>query len=57
MISYADELRQEGLQQGMQAGEHNAKLEIAKKMLQAGSSATIVAQITSLSLEEIYTLH
>ena len=51
-----DEGKEEGLAEGWAKGEHNARIENAKKMLADGLSIDIVAKYTGLSIEEVKTL-
>ena len=51
-MTYAQQLRQEGIQQGMQ----QEKLEIAKEMLRKGYSSDAVKELTGLSRKELNNL-
>ena len=42
-----------GLEQGLQQGEHNARLEMVQRMLSEGFSAEQTARITQFSLDEV----
>ena len=46
----------EGMSKGLLAGERNARFETAKKLLRKNISATIIAECTGLSLEEVNSL-
>lgn len=48
--------RQEGLEAGLQAGRRAEQLNIARALKQEGTSLTLIAQVTGLSLEEVETL-
>ena len=50
---YYDKGISDGLQKGKKEGEHNAKLETAKKMLSKGSDVDFISECTGLSIEEI----
>ena len=52
-MTYAEHLRQEGMQQGMQQGIERASLEIAKSLLQAGVDKNIIKQTTHLTDEQL----
>ncbi|MBP9742878.1 MAG: Rpn family recombination-promoting nuclease/putative transposase, partial [Burkholderiales bacterium] len=67
IMSYAEELRQEGeqkglqkgLQKGIQIGEQKlqkTQQEIAKNLLKSGVDASIIASATHLTLEQIKSL-
>ncbi len=49
MISIADELSQEGMQQGMQIGA----MQVAKKLLANGFGVAVVAENTGLSIDTL----
>lgn len=51
-----DEGKIEGEAKGLAAGEMKAKIDVAKKMLQAGLDVNIIRQITNLSVTEINNL-
>jgi predicted transposase/invertase (TIGR01784 family) len=53
MQTLGDYLRQQGMQQGMQAGISKEKHDIAKNLHAMGLDATIIEQATGLSREEI----
>ncbi|WP_039766360.1 MULTISPECIES: Rpn family recombination-promoting nuclease/putative transposase [unclassified Caldicellulosiruptor] len=42
-----------GIQQGIQQGAYQAKIEIAKNMIQAGTEDDFIAKVTGLAIEEI----
>ena len=46
----------EGMEKGLLAGERKKAIEAAKKMLKKNISAEIIAECTSLSLEEVNSL-
>jgi predicted transposase/invertase (TIGR01784 family) len=48
--------KKEGRMEGMVEGEHKKAVEIAKKALDQGLSADIVAQITGLTIDEVLRL-
>ena len=52
-VSIADILRRDGMQQGMQQGELNKALEIARGMLLKGMPLATIAELTSLSTQRI----
>ena len=60
VMTVGDQLRQEGrlegVQQGIQQGiqrEHQSKLAIARRLLQAGNSVKDVVKFTELTLQEV----
>ena len=57
VMTYAEVLKKEGEQKGLQLGEQKAQLEIAREMLKKGIDQSLVAEITKLSLAKIKTLH
>ena len=57
VMTYAEELRNEGIQLGEQRGEQKAQQEIARQLLKSGVDRSIVANATHLSLEQINNLH
>ena len=48
--------RLEGIEEGIESGKKEEKLEIAKKMLAMGTSIENIAKVTDLSIEEIQNL-
>ncbi|MDE5849339.1 MAG: hypothetical protein K2H38_04290 [Muribaculaceae bacterium] len=48
--------RAEGIEEGRAKGEHNAKKEIARKMLQEGLDISLIVALTGLSISEIESL-
>jgi predicted transposase/invertase (TIGR01784 family) len=57
MMTYAEELKREGKQEGIQLGEQKAQVKIAQTMLNAGFKEDEVSKITHLSLDIIKALH
>lgn len=53
IMTGAELLRQEGMQQGMQAGVRQAKVDHAKSMIQLGLEASLIMQVTGLPEEEL----
>jgi predicted transposase/invertase (TIGR01784 family) len=53
IMTYAEELRKEGEQRGIQLGEQKAKIEIAKEFLKAGVDSKIIANSTHLPISKI----
>ncbi|WPX08870.1 Rpn family recombination-promoting nuclease/putative transposase [Anaerocellum danielii] len=43
----------EGIQQGIQQGAYQAKIEIAKNMIQAGAEDNYIAKVTGLDIEKV----
>lgn len=60
IMTFKEQLQQEGIQQGMllgrQEGLHQAQLDMAKKLLAKGIDRTIVKEIIGLSDDELDTL-
>jgi predicted transposase/invertase (TIGR01784 family) len=52
----AMEAEQKGIEQGIEIGKQEEKLEIARNMLANGLDAALIAQLTGLSIENIQTL-
>ncbi|MCC2625635.1 MAG: hypothetical protein K0R14_1508 [Burkholderiales bacterium] len=48
-MSYAEQLRREGIQQGLQEGQHEAQLEIARELLKRGMDKEEISAITHLT--------
>ncbi|WP_323866999.1 hypothetical protein [Xenorhabdus szentirmaii] len=55
-MNIAQRLRDEGIQQGMQQGEKQAALNIARTLLKDGISVELIMKSTGLSREEILSL-
>jgi len=53
IMTIAQQLRQEGKQEGIQIGEHNALEAVAKKLLQIDEPLDKIVETTGLSVEEI----
>jgi recombination-promoting nuclease RpnB len=53
IMTGAELLRQEGMQQGVQKGARQAKVDHAKSMIQLGFEASLITQVTGLSEEEL----
>jgi predicted transposase/invertase (TIGR01784 family) len=53
IMTFAQQFKQEGLQQGLERGERNKAFSIAKKMLAKGADFSEIEEITELSYEEI----
>ncbi len=51
-----EEAEQKGLQKGREEGELNAKLAIARSMLNKGLDESLVAQLTGLTLVQVVAL-
>ncbi|MBD2804270.1 Rpn family recombination-promoting nuclease/putative transposase [Xenorhabdus sp. ZM] len=56
IVNIAQRLRDEGIQQGMQQGEKQAALNIARTLLKDGISVELIMKSTGLSREEILSL-
>lgn len=56
LMTLAELHLERGRQQGMQQGSHNAKREIAIKLLKMGHSIASVAETTELSIQEVTTI-
>ena len=48
--------KKEGLEQGLEQGAKQARLDDARRMLEEGISADVIARVTGLSREEIEAL-
>ena len=57
VMTYAEVLKKEGKQEGLQLGKQESQLEIAREMLKNGIDQSLVAKITKLPLSKIKTLH
>lgn len=53
MQTVADYLRNEGMQQGMQQGEHQKAVAIARSMLSEGFNRTLVQRVTGLTDDDL----
>ncbi len=53
VMSTAEVLIQQGIQQGLSRGEYNKAVETAKRMLIEGFDIDVVVRITGLSVEEV----
>lgn len=53
IMTIAEGLRQQGMQQGIKLGAHQKQLEIAHNLLNMGMSQETIAKITQLSIDEI----
>lgn len=56
IMTIAEQWKQEGVQQGMQQGEHHAVEKVAKRLLAKGLDCDDIAEITELSKDEIKAL-
>ncbi len=56
IMTFAEQLKQEGRREGRQEGEHQKALSIAEKMLDAGAELAFIKQVTELSDKEISAL-
>lgn len=59
LMTYAEELRQEGIQKGMQLGEIKTREEIAKiakELLKSGIDSSVIAAATHLTVDQIKSL-
>lgn len=57
MLTFAEQLRQEGRLQGIQQGIHQGELGVARKLIKAGVDVSLVKQATHLSDEELSPIH
>lgn len=61
IMTYAEELRQEGIklgkQEGVQLGKEEERIAVAKKLKQLGVSEKMIAEATHLTIKQIKTLH
>lgn len=55
-MTLAQQLKQEGLEQGLKQGEHRKAVAIAKNLLNDGMSPKSVQKLTGLSEKEIMAL-
>lgn len=53
VMTVSEQLRAEGMQQGMQRGMYLANLETARALLSKGMSITNVVEVTKLSIEDV----
>ena len=56
MLTYAEELRQEGLQEGLETGEIKGKVEMIESLLAVGAEWSLITRATGITPDEFETL-